>query len=83
LLTFLLPALGVLGSSAGCAEASSLARARAAREFNCPEEKVRVRWVSDGPRGASVYQVSACGTVAMYVCEEIHETCLKESDDRR
>jgi hypothetical protein len=39
--------------------------------------------VSDGPKGSSVYQVSACGTVTTYACEEIHETCVKESDDRR
>ncbi|MFT3770509.1 MAG: hypothetical protein QM820_34200 [Minicystis sp.] len=82
LLGFFSLAACVVAFSAGCAEASALARARAAREYNCPEDKVLVRWVSDGPKGSSIYKVSACGTVATYVCEEVHETCLKESEDR-
>jgi hypothetical protein len=68
-----------------CATTSGadLARARAAREYDCPQNRIRVRWLSHGPRGHQIYKVEACGVVATYACEEEEETCLKESDDRR
>jgi hypothetical protein len=68
-----------------CATANSadLARARAAREYDCPEKKVRVRWLSEGPNDTRIYQVNACGTKATYACNADTESCIKESDDRR
>lgn len=44
----------------------SVARTRASHEFNCPKEKVTLRWrpsLSDG-----TYDVAACGHRARYTC---------------
>jgi hypothetical protein len=65
-----------------CATTSGADLARA-REYDCPQNRIRVRWLSHGPRGHQIYKVEACGVVATYACEEEEETCLKESDDRR
>jgi len=69
----------------GCYEFTGpqLARARAAREYECPEKKVRVKWLSDGPKDYTIYKVAACGTIATYACDVPAQACVKESDDHR
>lgn len=66
----------------GCASGADLARDRASREYDCPSEKIKVRWLNTGPNNYEIYKVAACGTVATYACHELNGTCVKESDDR-
>jgi len=62
---------------------AELARARAAREYDCPAQRVHVKWLSEGPNEYRIYKVAACGTVATYACNTDRESCIKESDDHR
>lgn len=52
------------------------------REYDCVISENRVRWISSGPNGYEIYRVDACGRTVTYACNEITETCVKESDDR-
>lgn len=83
--SFVLVLLVVLPTLLGC-EASltgaDLARARAAREYECPPKRIKVKWLADGPKDYEIYKVAACGTVVTYACDAEHESCIKESDDR-
>jgi len=72
-----------LGGCEASLTGGELARARAAREYECPPEQVHVKWLSEAPNDYRVYKVSACGTIATYACNADKESCLKESDDRR
>ena len=74
--------LFTLAFVSGCASAEELARARAANEYDCPEDKIRTKWISSGPNGYEIYKVSACGTVATYACNDTSSSCIRESDDR-
>ena len=65
---------------AGCVEPKDAAKERASREFNCPQEEIRARYVGESQIG-EVWQVRACGVVATYACAG--ERCLREADDRR
>jgi hypothetical protein len=75
----------------GCATTAGqdLARARAAREYNCPPQRISVKWLSTADShnayvgNSDVYRVSACGIIATYLCNEDLESCTKESDDRQ
>jgi len=67
---------------AGCTSGAQLARERAMREYDCVISEDRVRWVSSGPNGYEIYRVSACGRIVTYACNEMSESCIKESDDR-
>lgn len=78
----LLPAAFLLFGGVACAATSDSARARAAREYDCPESKVTVKWLSSADNG-DIYRVNACGTVATYSCDDMSGNCIKESDDRR
>ena len=73
----------VLTCVAACVSGDQLARDRAVREYNCPADEVKVRWISTGPNGTEIYKVAACGTVVTYACGSENEMCVKESDDRR
>lgn len=53
------------------------------REFDCVISKDRVRWLSSAPDGDDVYQVNACGHLVTYICNDVSETCLRESEERR
>ena len=76
--------LSLLPSCEATLTGPDLARARAAREYDCPPKRIHVKWLSDGPRdGYQIYKVAACGTVATYACDTERESCIKESDDRR
>lgn len=65
-----------------CTSGAQLARQRAMREYDCVISENRVRWISSGPNGYESYRVDACGRTVTYACNEITETCVKESDDR-
>jgi hypothetical protein len=67
---------------AGCVTGADLARQRAAREYRCPIDQIKVRWLATGRGGDEVYQVHACGTTAAYSCNDISESCVRETDDR-
>lgn len=56
-------ALLVAASIIGCREPHDAVQVRAAREFSCPEDDVRVEEL-----GAGGYRVWACGWFATYVC---------------
>ena len=62
---------------------ADLARARAAREYECPPKRIHIKWLSQGPNDYEIYKVAACGTVVTYACNTDKEACVKESDDRR
>jgi hypothetical protein len=81
--TLLAIAILTLGACEASLTAADLARARAAREYDCPPKRVRLKWLSQGPNEYQIYKVSACGTLATYACNADRETCIKESDDRR
>jgi hypothetical protein len=66
----------------GCAEGHDLALDRASREYDCPRNKMRVKWLGSSRIG-EVYRVDGCGIVVTYACDEMREQCIKESDDRR
>ena len=66
----------------GCVEAHELALDRASREFDCPRNKLRVKWLSSSQLG-EIYRVDGCGVVVTYACDNFREECIKESDDRR
>ena len=78
-----LSAMLLLGGCEASLTGTDLARARAAREYDCPREHVRVKWLSAGPKGYQIYKVAACGTIATYACNTRAESCMKESDDQR
>ncbi len=63
-----------------CVEPVDAAKARAAREYDCPLAQIRARWIGSSKLG-EVYQVRACGVVAAYACGN-NEDCIRESDDR-
>gem|GEM_PF-3302991 len=73
--------------SLGACEASltgaDLARARAAREYDCPPKRIHIKWLSQGPNEYEIYKVAACGTIVTYACNTDKEACVKESDDRK
>lgn len=75
----------VLIALAGCHSLTGLqlAKDRASREYNCPAESVRAKWLSQAGDDYDIYKVSACGTIVTYACSENKESCIKESDDRR
>lgn len=73
-LLFVVMALGA------CVEPVDAAKARAAREYDCPLTQIRARWIGTSKLG-EVYQVRACGVVATYACGD-NEDCIRESDDR-
>jgi hypothetical protein len=72
-------ALGLLVSSlaVACApSAESVARARAANEFSCPQSSIVVRELSAGTE-----VVNACGQQAVYTCpkDRSHRVCIREA----
>jgi len=70
----------------GCVSSDQLAIDRAMREYDCPKEKIEVRYLSTTSVKFSsydIYRVKACGTIATYACSETGGDCVKESDDRR
>ena len=73
-------ACGVLTLSAtGCASLESHARARAARDFHCSEDKLEVV-----DRLEPVFRFSGCGEVATYVCSDgadLHTRCKRATWD--
>ena len=75
--------LVLLASCEATLTTADLARARAAREYDCPPKRVHLKWLSAGPDDYQIYKATACGTVVTYACNEDRKTCLKESDDRR
>ncbi len=50
---------------------AKVARERAEREFGCPREQIRVRWVQQ-----ETYRVEGCDQARVYECDE--ETCIPE-----
>lgn len=74
----------IVGAPFACATANGtdLARARAAREFDCPPQRLVVTWLGSGSLDTEIYKVAGCGRVSNYACDEADETCLKESDYR-
>ena len=57
----LLIALGLLAGASGCRSVADRVRAQAARDFDCPEEKVTTDAVS-----AWLMRATGCGTEALY-----------------
>lgn len=71
--------LGLAYVLSGCATGAELTRARAAREYDCPPERVYVKWLGSGDLG-DTYRARACGFTATYICSEVSEGCYKESE---
>ena len=70
--------LGCALVAAGCASAEDVARDRAAEEFACARDKVRLVWLGyDGD--ATIFKVSACGKETRYVCDESSGTCASSA----
>jgi hypothetical protein len=82
-LALVILALPLVGACEESLNEAELARARAAREYDCPPERVRTKWLSQGPNGYQIYKVAACGTLVTYACNTRKEACVKESDDRK
>jgi hypothetical protein len=75
----------VVGAHLACAatvNGTDLARARAAREFDCPPKHLVVTRLGWGSLDTEIYKVAGCGKVSTYACDEADETCLKESEYR-
>ena len=83
LLLLLLSATVTLGACEATLTGADLARARAAREYDCPQKTIHIKWLSQGPNDYEIYKVAACGTVVTYACNTDKEACIKESDDRK
>ena len=66
-------------ASASCVTTRTLARDRATKEFNCPEDQVTLDQRHDLSPGT--YDVQACGQRVRYTCMVIHHgrsTCTRE-----
>ena len=68
-------------SLGACVSGADLARDRASREFDCPKSKLNVRWLSSSQVG-EIYRVRGCGVVVTYACDDLEETCIRESEAR-
>ena len=67
-----------------CVDGQDAARVRAAREYNCPEDKIQMKYLGESQLG-ELWQVHACGVVATYACQSSSRDgeCIRESDDRK
>jgi len=67
-----------------CVDGQDAARVRAAREYDCPEDKIEMKYLGESQLG-ELWQVHACGVVATYACKSTSSEgqCIRESDDRK
>ena len=60
-------------AAAGCAGLESTVKTRAAQDFRCSEERLKIV-----DRESTVFRVAGCGSEATYVCKEgrnLRTTC--------